>query len=87
MVFTGKVEFYIDDDKESTEFLIIVAKDYREATDKLMHFYLDDGKDKEVEVLSFTLSLFSPDDFIIFGKEEEDTFNKAVATAAMNVFW
>ena len=86
MVFTGKVEFYIDD-KESTEFLIIVAKDYREATDKLMYFYLGDGKDEEVEVQSFTLSLFSPDDFIIFGEKDEDIFKEAVATAAMNVFW
>lgn len=86
MVFTGKVEFYIDD-KESTEFLIIAAKDYKEATDKLMHFYLGDGKDEEVEVLSFTLSLFSPNDFIVFGETEEDIFKKAVITAAMNVFW
>ena len=86
MVFTGKVEFYIDD-KESTEFLIIAAKDYREATDKLMHFYLGDGKDEETEVLSFTLSLFSPNDFIIFGEKDEDTFKEAVATTAMNVFW
>ena len=86
MMFTSKVEFFIDD-RESTEFLIIAAKDYKEATDKLMHFYLDDGKDEEVEVQSFTLSLFGPDDFIIFGEKEEDTFKEAVATAAMNVFW
>lgn len=86
MVFTGKVEFYIDD-KESTEFLIIAAKDYKEATDKLMHFYLGDGKDEEVEIQSFTLSLFSPDDFIIFGEKEEGIFNEAITTAAMNVFW
>ena len=79
MVFTGKVEFYIDD-KESTEFLIIVAQDYREAINKLMNFYLGDGKDEEVEVQSFTLSLFSSDDVIIFGEKEEDTFKK------MNVF-
>lgn len=85
MVFTGKVEFYIDD-KESIEFPIIAAKDYREATDKLMHFYLGDGKDEETEVLSFTLSLFSPNDFIIFSEKDEGTFKKAVATAAMNVF-
>lgn len=85
MVFTGKVKFYISAfDKESTESFFISARTYREAVEKITDVY---AGEEEADVQSITLSVFSPEDFIIFEENDEELFKQAIEAAEKSVFW
>ena len=84
MIFTGKVKFYISAfDKESTESFFISARNYSEAMGKITEVY----GEEEGSVLSVTLSVFSPEDFIIFEENDEELFKQAIEATKKSVFW
>lgn len=85
MMFTGKVEVYVEEkDDYVPEYFFICAENYQDALKKAIDFYVSD---EETELLSIELSIFSPDNLIVFGEKDKELFQKSVRTAGLNVCW
>ena len=69
MMYVAKVTVYEPEDNNTrTEQLFISGDNYSDVTEKLINYY------GENETENMSISIFSPDDFIVFDKEDEHLF-------------
>ncbi len=85
MIFTGEIEVYAEEkDDYIPEYFFICAENYRDALEKVIDFYANNA---ETELSSIKLSVFSPDNLIIFGEKDKELFQKSIKAAGINVCW
>lgn len=83
MVYKAKVEIYkdFDDEKIAENYMFIYAEDYKGALETITDFY---GEDL---IKAIHLTIFSPDDFIIFGEENKKLFKTVDKTLSKDILW
>lgn len=82
MMYIAKITVYDPDDNDMRkEQLFISGHDYSDVTDKLINYY------GENELEDMFISLFSPDDFIVFDEEDKHLFEIVKDKLEKKVVW
>lgn len=82
MMYVAKVTVYDPEDNETrTEQLFISGSYYSDVTEKLISYY------GENETEDMSISIFGPDDFIVFDEEDKHLFEIVKDKLAKKVIW
>lgn len=82
MMYVAKVKYYIpEEEKSEEESLFISGSHYHDVTEKLTGFY------GEGEIEAMSISIFGPDDFIVFDDEDKHLFEIVKDKLEKKVVW
>ncbi len=82
MMYVAKVDYYIlEDDKREEDQIFISGDSYTDVTKKLVSFY------GENEIENMFISLFGPDDFILFDEEDKHLFEIVKDKLEKKIIW